>query len=61
MLSGSTAYKYMQDHLSTDHTTPAEAETNGQTTSSNQLHRRSAYASRYVNRKAKYFALPMKA
>lgn len=50
-----------QDHLSTDHTTPAEVETKGYTISSNLLHRRCVYASRYVNRKAKYFALPMKA
>ena len=44
---------HMQDHHSTDHTMPAEAETSGLTTSSNLLHRHCVNASRYVNRKAR--------
>ena len=43
----------MQDHHSTDHTMPAEAETSSFTASSNLLHRHCVNASRYVNRKAK--------
>lgn len=44
--SGLHRYWYQQDHHSTDHTTPAEVEAIGITTSSNLLHRRCVYASR---------------